>query len=310
MTNNTLFTDFSSHCSLSFPPHQQQPHPDSSNMPHQDNAVPSSSSLVDPTYPASNLSPGYYFEDWSWLLEMTHPTNTASIHASSLVPTTSVMNESLYGISQGPDVIHNSFSSESISSSLSSEPLSTYDTHFRQPISRRQSSSSCTSSSSSSNNSNISISSNYMDHHNSKSCGNGASNRAHPCPFCSRTFARRHDLERHTRVHTGIKPYVCPCCLKGFPRSDARGRHFRNETACHLGPQVLAWMKRNMRNTLWDTNTTFISCLFRSFCFDLPFYTLHAFNIWHDLRIWKQQSFHSSPLFHLYNANIPLGWRP
>ncbi|KAI7883860.1 hypothetical protein K492DRAFT_112689, partial [Lichtheimia hyalospora FSU 10163] len=51
--------------------------------------------------------------------------------------------------------------------------------------------------------------------------------RVHPCPFCSRTFARRHDLERHTRVHTGIKPYVCPCCLKGFPRSDARGRHFR-----------------------------------------------------------------------------------
>ncbi|KAI9269138.1 hypothetical protein BDA99DRAFT_407967, partial [Phascolomyces articulosus] len=58
--------------------------------------------------------------------------------------------------------------------------------------------------------------------------GNSSGGRPHQCGVCTRTFARRHDLERHTRVHTGIKPYVCPCCLKAFPRSDARGRHFRN----------------------------------------------------------------------------------
>ncbi|KAI7882344.1 hypothetical protein K492DRAFT_111737, partial [Lichtheimia hyalospora FSU 10163] len=52
--------------------------------------------------------------------------------------------------------------------------------------------------------------------------------RSHECGYCLRTFARRHDLERHTRVHTGIKPYVCPCCLRAFIRSDARGRHFRS----------------------------------------------------------------------------------
>lgn len=252
MASNTLFTGFSSLSSYSFSTHQQI-NSHSSTMPHQDNTIPSSTSFVDPTaYPAYNLSQGYGFEDWSWLLEMTHPTDAASTNMPPLAPTTSVMNNKspYYGGSQAPDVIH-SHSTGSISSSQLSEPISTYDTHLKQPIFRRQSSSSCTSSSSSSNNSNISTSSSTnMDNHNIKSANGAGSSRAHPCPFCSRTFARRHDLERHTRVHTGIKPYVCPCCLKGFPRSDARGRHFRNEAACHFGPQVLAWMKRNMRNTL------------------------------------------------------------
>ena len=249
MATNTLFTDFSSHSPHSFTTRrQQQPHSDSFIMSHQDYMIPSSTSSIDPTYPAYNLSPVYYFEDWSWLLEMTHSTNATPMHTSPFVPTTTEISERPYGVSQNPPNVIHSVSSGSISSSLSSEPLSTHDTNFRKPILRRQSSSSCTSSSSSSNSSNISASSN-MDNHNGKS-GAAVGSRAHPCPFCTRTFARRHDLERHTRVHTGIKPYVCPCCLKGFPRSDARGRHFRNETACRFGPQVLAWMKRNMRNTL------------------------------------------------------------
>ncbi|KAI9317082.1 hypothetical protein BX666DRAFT_1942028 [Dichotomocladium elegans] len=74
--------------------------------------------------------------------------------------------------------------------------------------------------------------------------------RPHECGYCTRTFSRRHDLERHTRIHTGVKPYVCPCCLKAFPRSDARGRHFRNESSCRAGPQVLAWMKKNTRSNI------------------------------------------------------------
>ncbi|KAI9320889.1 hypothetical protein BX666DRAFT_1912268 [Dichotomocladium elegans] len=69
--------------------------------------------------------------------------------------------------------------------------------------------------------------------------------RPHECGQCPRTFARRHDLERHSRVHTGAKPYICPCCYKAFPRSDARGRHFRNEAACRHGPQVLAFIKKH-----------------------------------------------------------------
>lgn len=100
----------------------------------------------------------------------------------------------------------------------------------------------------------------HLRRHSTSSSGSSSSStsttiggggvKSHECGYCLRTFARRHDLERHTRVHTGIKPYVCPCCLRAFIRSDARGRHFRTEKACRGGPEILAFIKRNIRNTL------------------------------------------------------------
>lgn len=53
------------------------------------------------------------------------------------------------------------------------------------------------------------------------------------CLHCSRSFTRKHDLERHARVHSGNRPYVCRVCQKGFPRSDALRRHIRIERATH-----------------------------------------------------------------------------
>jgi uncharacterized Zn-finger protein len=32
-------------------------------------------------------------------------------------------------------------------------------------------------------------------------------------------------LERHMRVHTGIKPYTCGTCSRSFSRQDALNRH-------------------------------------------------------------------------------------
>ncbi|KAI8999591.1 hypothetical protein BC832DRAFT_534063 [Gaertneriomyces semiglobifer] len=42
------------------------------------------------------------------------------------------------------------------------------------------------------------------------------------------SFSRRHDLSRHTRIHDGLRPYVCPTCQRGFSRQDALARHHAN----------------------------------------------------------------------------------
>ena len=58
------------------------------------------------------------------------------------------------------------------------------------------------------------------------------SHRPHQCTACPRAFARKHDLHRHFRTHTGVKPYMCAGCKKGFARTDARQRHWRMDLQC------------------------------------------------------------------------------
>ncbi|CEP16901.1 hypothetical protein [Parasitella parasitica] len=75
--------------------------------------------------------------------------------------------------------------------------------------------------------------------------------RPHKCLYCARAFSRRHDLERHVRVHTGVKPYHCPCCQKAFTRSDARGRHFQSDPTCSTNDQVQQLLhKRKVRSNV------------------------------------------------------------
>lgn len=59
-----------------------------------------------------------------------------------------------------------------------------------------------------------------------------ASEKKHKCGFCTQAFARRHDRDRHQRMHTGEKPYECPQCTKRFMRSDALSRHRLVEPRC------------------------------------------------------------------------------
>ncbi|KAI9007910.1 hypothetical protein CLU79DRAFT_777482 [Phycomyces nitens] len=64
--------------------------------------------------------------------------------------------------------------------------------------------------------------------------------KVHQCLFCPKTFTRKYDLSRHSRTHTGVKPYECPHCRKAFFRTDGRTRHFQIEASCRNSPEVFA----------------------------------------------------------------------
>lgn len=51
--------------------------------------------------------------------------------------------------------------------------------------------------------------------------------RHYNCRYCGKTFNRKFCLERHERLHTGVKPYACSCCGERFIRLEDKKRHVR-----------------------------------------------------------------------------------
>lgn len=50
---------------------------------------------------------------------------------------------------------------------------------------------------------------------------------------CGRTFYRNEELARHTRIHTGQKPFLCQLCGRGFVRRDHLAKHQRTHLPAH-----------------------------------------------------------------------------
>uniref|UniRef100_A0A8R1DJ69 C2H2-type domain-containing protein n=1 Tax=Caenorhabditis japonica TaxID=281687 RepID=A0A8R1DJ69_CAEJA len=95
-------------------------------------------------------------------------------------------------------------------------------------------------------------------------------NKPFQCPHagCGKRFLRNHDLNKHKKLHSGEKPFVCPICQKAFARKDnlsshVKGHAYHKQHPCDLCDEILphfASFKEHMEKVHYDD----IECGFES----------------------------------------------
>lgn len=58
--------------------------------------------------------------------------------------------------------------------------------------------------------------------------------RRTPCLHCGKTFSQKGNMERHMRLHTGVKPYRCHLCRRSFCRKEALLGHVGQDHSTSL----------------------------------------------------------------------------